>query len=391
MNVAFIPVRGGSKSIPLKNIKPICGKPLVYWTMKSACESSHIDKVYICTDSNVIRKTVTCLQEEMGQKLFSKVEVIGRSAQSASDTASTESVMLEFAEKYEFDNVILIQATSPLLEAKDIDHGFEAYEEQEVDSVLSVVKQKRFIWEENGDGYVMPSNYDVFRRPRRQEFEGYYVENGAFYICSREGLLKYRNRVYGRIKAVEMCEESFFEIDEPSDWIVIEEFMRRRRCAQKEHIPEIKLFLTDCDGCLTDGGMYYSEKGDELKKFQTKDGMGFALLRDAGIMTGIITGENVDINRRRAKKLRLDILEMGCQDKLGKIRELCEKHQISMGNVCYIGDDVNDLEAVSAVGYGCCPADAIEKVKAVADYVTKATGGNGVIREVIEQILQARG
>ena len=124
MNVALIPVRGGSKSIPLKNIKPLCGKPLVYWVIKAACSCKFIDKVYVATDSSVISETVNGLKIGNESSLFSKMEVINRSAQTATDTASTESVMLEFAENYLFDSVVLIQATSPLLKPSDLDRGF---------------------------------------------------------------------------------------------------------------------------------------------------------------------------------------------------------------------------------------------------------------------------
>lgn len=384
MNAAFIPVRGGSKSIPLKNIREICGKPLAYWTVRAACGCRHIDKVYVATDSDRIRETVESFQRGPEAELFSKAEVIGRSAESASDTASTESAMLEFAERYDFDNIVLIQATSPLLQAEDLDRGFEAFETEGTDSVLSVVRQKRFHWETDGNGFAHPTNYDVFRRPRRQEFDGYLTENGAFYITPKKLLLASKNRISGNIKAVEMDEDTFFEIDEPSDWIIIEALMKKKGIPTIPGIPEIKMFLTDCDGCLTDGGMYYSEKGDELKKFNTKDGMGFALLRERGIITGIITGERVELNRRRAEKLKLDILETGCKDKLAAIRRICEERGIRLENVCYVGDDINDAEAVKAVGYGCCPADAVPEMIAAADYVAKKRGGEGVIREIVD-------
>lgn len=387
MNIAFIPVRGGSKSIPLKNIKPICGKPLVYWTVKAACGCSMIDRVYVATDSDIIKETVESFKIGPESELFNKVEVIGRSADSASDTASTESAMLEFAEKYEFDNIVLVQATSPLLQSEDLDRGFEAFQSEGTDSVLSVVRQKRFHWGIDERGFSHPTNYDVFHRPRRQEFAGYLVENGAFYICSRADLLMSRNRVSGNIKTVEMNEDTFFEIDEPSDWIIIETLMKKNGIAAPNVIPQIKMFLTDCDGCLTDGGMYYSEKGDELKKFNTRDGMGFAILRQHGIITGIITSENVDLNRRRAEKLKLDILEAGCKDKLGTIQRICTECGIDIEDVCYIGDDINDIEAIRAVGYGCCPADAMPEVKNAADFMTKAKGGEGVIREIVNRLL----
>lgn len=379
MNVAFIPVRGGSKSIPLKNIREIAGKPLVYWTAKAANDCEEIDRVYIATDSDRIRETV----EGFG---LNKVYVIGRSVDSATDTASTESAMLEFAEKYVFDNIVLIQATSPLLTSADISGGFSEFSKPDTDSVLSAVRQKRFQWKIDETGFAVPVNYDVFHRPRRQEFDGYLVENGAFYIISRELLLESRNRLAGNVHVYEMDESSYLEIDEPNDWMIIERLLMAR-IKKAVEIPEIKMFLTDCDGCLTDGGMYYSENGDELKKFNTLDGMGLQLLREKGILTGIITGEKRELNCRRSKKLNLDILEQGVRDKLDTVKQLCGKQGICLQNVAYIGDDINDLEVIKAVGFGCSVANGIHEVKSAAKYVTNKTGGYGAVREVADIIL----
>ena len=458
MNVAFIPVRGGSKSIPLKNIRPLCGKPLVYWTVKAACGCKAIDKVYVATDSEEIRKTVETFKTGPEKELFAKAEVIGRSAESASDTASTESAMLEFAEKTDFNNIALVQATSPLLTAEDLDKGFEAFQTEGTDAVLSVVRQKRFNWKTDEKGFATPANYRPEARPRRQDFEGYLVENGAFYITSKERLQKTKVRISGRIKAVEMPEETFFEIDEPSDWIIIEELLKKREEKERSHlpgsqsgetriqaeanqngevripekanqneeaagrsetsfnsearecqtceaayrpeanqtceapkIPEIKMFLTDCDGCLTDGGMYYTENGDELKKFNTRDGVAVKRLREHGILTGILTGESVELNTRRAEKLKIDILEPGCTDKLGTAKRLCEKHGIPLENVCYIGDDLADIELIKAAGFGAAPANAVQPAKEAADYVTRTPGGQGAIRELADLIIGSRG
>ena len=170
--VALIPVRGGSKSIPLKNIKPIAGKPLVYWTVRAACECASIDRVYVATDSDRIKEAVESFRQGEEVDLLGKAVVIGRSAESASDTASTESAMLEFAQRVDFETIVLIQATSPLLKGEDLDRGFAAYEEEGTDSVLSVVRQKRFHWATDENGFAHPTNYDVFHRPRRQEFDG---------------------------------------------------------------------------------------------------------------------------------------------------------------------------------------------------------------------------
>ena len=382
MNVAFIPVRGGSKSIPLKNIREIAGKPLAYWTAKAANDCEEIDRIYIATDSDRIRETV----EGFG---LNKVYVIGRSANSATDTASTQSAMLEFAEKYEFDNIVLIQATSPLLTSADISGGFSEFNKPGTDSVLSAVRQKRFQWKIDREGCAAPINYDVFHRPRRQEFDGYLVENGAFYIISRELLLESRNRLAGNIHIYEMDEASYLEIDEPNDWIIIEKLLMDR-IKKTVKIPEIKMFLTDCDGCLTDGGMYYSENGDEMKRFNTLDGMGVQMLRERGILTGIVTGEKRELNKRRAQKLRMDIYEEGVQDKISVVRRLCENYNIDMQNVAYIGDDINDLEVIRAVGFGCSVANGVKAVKEAARYVTVKLGGQGAVREVVDFILGRR-
>lgn len=384
MNVAFIPVRGGSKSIPFKNIREIAGKPLVYWVTKAANECKEIDKVYVATDSERIREVVDNFK--MG-----KVDVIGRSKESASDTASTETAMVEFAKKYEFDNIVLIQATSPLLTWEDLSGGFQEFNTHGTDSVLSVVRQKRFQWEMNANNFVNPVNYDVFCRPRRQDFDGFLVENGAFYITSRRNLLKSRSRISGNIKAYEMNDSTYFEIDEPNDWMIIENCLKER-CSNwdKNHfeIPDIKMFLTDCDGCLTDGGMYYSEKGDEFKKFNTLDGMGFKRLKENGIITGIITGESMDLNLRRSKKLNADIYESAIINKLSVVKQLCQKYEISLKNVAYVGDDINDLEVIRNVGFGCSVANGVKEVKDAAQYVTNKVGGQGAIREVVELILE---
>lgn len=412
MNVALIPVRGGSKSIPLKNVKQICGRPLVYWTIKAACQSNNIDKVYVSTDSERIKDIVETFQQEelqLGKEEFSKVKVIGRSEETATDTASTESVMLEFAEHYKFDNIVLIQATSPLLRAEDLDNGFDAFFMPDTDSVLSVVRQKRFFWQEE-DGFVIPQNYDVFHRPMRQQFQGCLVENGAFYITSKKSLLKSKNRISGNIRAVELPEETYYEIDEPSDWKIVEAMMKEninkrmfmkqdfswKEMSQTENWKQklektgnnIKLFLTDCDGCLTDGGMYYTQNGDEIKKFSTYDGMGFQLLKEHGICTGIITGEDNILVENRAKKLKVDILKMGVKDKLSVIKMICKKQGIDLENVVYVGDDINDLEVIKAVGFGCCVQNAQEEVKDVSQYVAKKHGGEGAVREIIDMILK---
>ena len=390
MNVIFIPVRGGSKSIPLKNIKVLNGKPLVYWTLKAALGCKYADRVYVATDSDDIKRVLIDMKNDQSiMDNIDKLEIIDRSVANATDEASTESVMIEFANRFEFDNICLVQATSPLLKADDLNKGFEVFNSQNVDSVLSVVKQKRFNWQLTPDGYAKPINYDYNNRPRRQDFNGYYVENGAFYIISKNNLLKTGCRLCGNIKLIEMDDNSYFEVDEPSDFKIIETMMNNeKKGLLKNTTQNIKVVLSDVDGCLTDGGMYYSENGDELKKFNAKDGMAFKLLKEKGFLTGIITGEDVKLNKRRVEKIGLDIYVPAAKNKKDIIKDIVREYGIDMNNVLYIGDDCNDIEALKEVGLSCCPKNAIKEVKDIVDFVLDINGGDGIIRYIYDYILK---
>lgn len=155
-------------------------------------------------------------------------------------------------------------------------------------------------------------------------------------------------------------------------------------------LQEIRLFATDVDGVLTDAGMYYSESGDEWKKFNTRDGMGIKLLQKAGLITAIVTQERTRLVARRAEKLAIPELHQGVMDKLSVIREMAARHGISLQQVAYIGDDVNDIEALQAVGFSAAPADGLPQVLKVVDYVCQRKGGEGAVRELAEMILLSR-
>lgn len=161
-----------------------------------------------------------------------------------------------------------------------------------------------------------------------------------------------------------------------------------------EHLPEklanIKLLAMDVDGVLTDGGMYYSENGDELKKFNTRDGKGIELLRNVGIKTAFITSEKTRLVERRAAKLKIDEVCQGVQDKLAALSQIISKHGLAYDEIAYIGDDINDLHILQKVGLAITVADGLPENQGVAHYITRAKGGEGAVREVSMLILEAR-
>ncbi len=154
-------------------------------------------------------------------------------------------------------------------------------------------------------------------------------------------------------------------------------------------MPKIKLFASDVDGTMTNACMYYADDGTELKKFNFRDGMGFVILREAGVKTAIITSENTPIVKKRADKLKVDYLSMGTWAKLDFVKGICKELNITLDDVAFIGDDINDIELLSAVKYRACPADAVEKVKAIDNIkILTKKGGDGAVREFIEALLQ---
>jgi YrbI family 3-deoxy-D-manno-octulosonate 8-phosphate phosphatase len=153
----------------------------------------------------------------------------------------------------------------------------------------------------------------------------------------------------------------------------------------------IGIVFLDVDGVLTDGAMYYGEQGEALKRFNTRDGMGIARLLQANIRVGMVTGEETPIVLRRAEKLGVTEVYLGAKSKIEVLERVLRDGQLSFAHACFVGDDVNDLEVLSRVGFAVAVADAEAPVKAIAHYVTARPGGHGAVREVCDLILEAQG
>ena len=378
MNIAFIPARCGSKSIKLKNIKIFYNKPLIFWNLQALDDSTLIDEIVVATDCKKIKKTV----EEFK---FQKVRVYDRDKKNSKDNSSTESVVLEFLQKHKYNNndkILIVQATSPLTERKDFEEALIKMEKEKADSLLTCVRLKRFLWNENNT----PINYDLAKRPRRQDFKGFLIENGAFYISKVLNINSSKNRLSGKVSIYEMEDYKYIEIDEQDDWLIGESLMKKYK---KHPNNKIRLFLSDVDGTLTDSGMYYSEKGDELKKFNTKDGMGFEMLKSKGIKTGLITSENTKINKKRSEKLSLDFLVQNTKGvgKLNEVLKICNTLKISINEVAYIGDDINCLNLLQEVGHKACPNDAATLIKSIEGLNSLSKKGGRGCMKFIDQLI----
>ena len=173
-------------------------------------------------------------------------------------------------------------------------------------------------------------------------------------------------------------------------YLIMLKFQKIRMITKKKLIEKcvkIKLVLSDVDGVLTDGGMYYSKNGEELKKFNTRDGMAIEILHNNNIKSGIITKENSKIVKQRTQKIKPDLVLIGIQKKELELPKICKKFNISNNQIAYIGDDINDLSIMNLVGFSACPKDAVDEIKKISDYISNYPGGSGVLREISDLII----
>jgi N-acylneuraminate cytidylyltransferase len=250
------------------------------------------------------------------------------------------------------------------------------------DSALTVVNTHRFLWNSNGT----PLNYNPFERPRRQDFDGSLVDNGAVYTITKEALKKHRNRLGETIEVVKMPEDSLLEIDTESDWIAVESLLIERQ--KREKISQkITHVVLDVDGVFTDGTITYTKEGEHTKGFDMRDGMGLEILRQFDIEVMVMTSENSQLVARRMKKLNIDNVFLGVKDKYTLLKYITSVAGVALSNVAYIGDDVNDLTNICSVGWSLAPNNATDIVKKHADIILSKNSGAGAIREACQFVI----
>lgn len=372
--VALIPLRAGSTSIPGKNVHPLAGRPLCDWSIRAALDSGVFESVWVSTDSDEI--------EQIARR--TGAEVHRRAPETATETASSESAMLDFAAAHPgFDVLALVQATSPLTRPEDFVGARDRFLAEEADSLVTVVRQRRFRWSASAAG-AEAVNYDPAARPRRQDWEGELIENGAFYFTRKALLDSAKCRLGGKIRVFEMAAHTSFEVDEPEDWTILEALARRHGYTPAGR--PIRLLALDVDGVLNDSGFYYDEQGERLKRFSTRDGEGIARLMRVGVEVGLITGESTGFTPARARKLGIERLELGCSNKLPVLDGWRRELGLEWDEVAYMGDDLADIECVRAAGLGACPVDAEVQVREAARFISVRPGGNGAVRDLSNHI-----
>jgi YrbI family 3-deoxy-D-manno-octulosonate 8-phosphate phosphatase len=382
--LVVIPARGGSKGIPKKNIVPLCGKPLIAWTIEAANAAETVDRVVVSTDDPEIAK-------------FSRLygaDVIDRPTELSVDTASSESALvhvlneLREAESYDPDLLVFLQCTAPLITADDIDGTVRTLLDEAADSALAAIPFHYFLWHRDKVEGSVGVNHDKTQRLMRQEREPEFLEAGSVYAMRVPGFLKAKHRFFGKTALHIVPASHWIEIDEPKDLDRAAALLQLRLDEdQSAGLPDcLRAVVCDFDGVLTNNKVLVSEEGYEAALCNRSDGLGIQQLRKHGIAVLVLSTETNPIVRERCKKLGVPCI-FGLQDKLTALKTWLDQNQMALSDIVYVGNDLNDLSCMMEVGCAVAPADAFPEAKAAAKLVLSRSGGDGALRELAGLII----
>lgn len=378
--IAIIPARGGSKGVPRKNVRPLCGKPLILWSIESALAARSISRVVVSTDD----PEIAAVSQRAG------AEVVWRPAELSGDLAASEAALLHALEVLNVEEGVLafIQCTAPLILPADIDGTIAALDG--ADSAFTATPSHRFLWRSSPDG-VRPLGHDRGSRLMRQQMTGEYMEVGAVYAVRIERFLDEKTRFAGRTAIYPIPQERSLEIDTVTDFHLAEALMRGRLAAlQAAALPKIvRAVVTDFDGVLTDNRVQIDEEGREAVRCHRGDGWAMTLLKSMGVEVLILTNERNPVVRRRADKLGVECIST--DDKLHALKKWLSLRDLSSDEVVYVGNDAPDVPCMLHVGCGVAPADALPAALRAARIVLNRRGGEGCLRELIELVMSQRG
>ncbi|XP_029918254.1 N-acylneuraminate cytidylyltransferase-like [Myripristis murdjan] len=381
---ALVLARGGSKGIPLKNIKMLAGVPLIGWVLRAAVDSSMFDSVWVSTDHDEIEKVA----KAWGAKVHRRSPEVSR------DSSSSVETIQEFVRlNTDVDVICNIQATSPCLHPFHLKEALEMITLHDFDSVFAVVRRHQFRWQEvkkeSGD-MTKPLNLDPAKRPRRQDWDGELCENGSFYFATRD-LLETKGALQGgKIGYYEMLPEYSVDIDVDIDWPVAEQRVLRYGYFGRDKPEVVRLMLCNVSGCLTDGKLYFSVSGEEMLSVNTRDTMGIRMLKKEGVeVVLLITTEDLMtkvLSDKLAHKTGCKVRQTGVEI-LGEVKGMLEERKLEWKEVAYMGNDEPDVVCLNLAGLSAVPRDAPVVAVNAAKYICHSPGGMGAVREFAEHIL----
>jgi N-acylneuraminate cytidylyltransferase len=383
--LAVIPARGGSKGIPRKNLRLLAGKPLIAHAIGQALSARFVNRVIVSTDDIEIAE----VSEKHG------AQVVVRPAEISGDAATSESALLHAlnhvrrTEGYEPDLLVFLQCTSPLTLAEDIDGTISKMLAENADTALAVAPFHYFIWRTDAREGAVGVNHDRRTRLLRQQRGDQFLETGAVYVMRVPGFRAAKHRFFGKTALYVVPSERCLEIDEQRDFLLAETLLREReKGALRAALPQrVAGLVLDFDGVFTDNRAVVFQDGREAVVCSRSDGWGLAMLKKAGVPVLVLSAERNPVVQARCDKLAIPCLQ-GVADKLSALRAWFKERDINASEVIYVGNDVNDLACLQAVGCGVVVCDAHPEAKAAARVVLSAPGGHGAIRELADLILE---
>lgn len=377
--IAIIPARGGSKGIPKKNLQTVGGVSLVGRSIQTCLACPSVEAVVVSTDDLEIAAEA----RKYG------AEVISRPAEMSTDTASSESALLHALEELASVGrkpavTVFVQPTSPFLISSELEEAISRVATGEKDVVFSAFQTFAFLWKLSGET-AEGVNHDSTFRPRRQDREPHFQETGGFYVMNTDKFMEAKFRFFGAIGIQEVSEDSSLEIDDQSQLTTARHLASLFKSA-KPAAGEIKALVMDFDGVHTDDRATVDSNGVESVTVSRSDGMGIEMLKNIGLPMLILSKETNSVVKVRAAKLGIEV-SSGQSDKLPALRDWCESKGIDLSDVAYIGNDINDIECLKAVGWPITPKDANPILDSLSRIHLERRGGHGAIRELAELIL----
>ncbi|XP_069028328.1 N-acylneuraminate cytidylyltransferase A [Embiotoca jacksoni] len=387
---ALILARGGSKGIPLKNIKMLAGVPLIGWVLRAAVDSDMFDSVWVSTDHDEIEKVA----KSWGAKVHR------RSPQVSRDSSTSLETIQEFAQlNPEVDVICNIQATSPCLHPFHVKEALEMITLQGFDSVFSVVRTHQFRWEEVKKGseeLTKPFNLNPAKRPRRQDWAGELCENGSFYFTKRDLIVNKGLQQGGKLGYYEMLPQYSVDIDVDIDWPVAEQRVLRYGYFGRATPEVVRLMFCNISGCLTEGRIFLSvsgKEGAEMVSINTKDMTGIRMLKKEDVEVVLLTSNEDPVTKvlsdKLAERTGCKILQVG-EEPLNNLQSIIEKRRLDWKDVAYMGNDKADVRCLNLAGLSAVPGDAPVVAINAAKYTCHQVGGLGAVREFAEHILQQK-
>ncbi len=360
------------------------GFPLLAHAVRAASTASHITRVVVSTDDPEIAQ----IAQRYG------AEVVLRPESLSGDHASSESAVLHVLETLEADAgyvpelVMMIQCTSPLTCAADLDGLVETLERETADSAFTAARFHHFLWQRAEDGAARGVNHEGKKRKRRQDLTPEFLETGAAYVMRTARFRADGERFCGRTVMHETPAERCLEIDDPLDFAKAEALLRA--LDQKtliERLPRpVSALVMDFDGVLTNNRVVVDQDGREAVLADRGDGMGLGLVRARGIPLLILSKEPNPVVSARARKLKIECLQ-GIDDKPTALVKWLADNAIDVTRALYVGNDINDLGCMQLVGCSLAPADAHPEALAAAHIILKGAGGQGAVRELCDAIV----